>query len=166
MCCHCQLARSPAPPSPQHDNSDDRGHLREQPAGQPAVTHVQRSGTQGVVALAMFALWVVLPWLLAALMCRRSEDRDQGTSRRPGAIRQIFALALWHKHFYEYARETSKQLRALMRELRESGSDMTRGGQGKDGQTNGRRLDGAASIRAEPGPAEGGRARLSKGNDD
>jgi hypothetical protein len=124
MCCHYQLARSPAPPSPQHDGPGDRGH--EEPVGEPSVTHVQRSGTQGVGALAMFALWVALPWLLAALMCRRSEDRDLSTSRRPGAIRQIFALALVHKHLYEYARETSKQLRALMRELRGSGSDMTR----------------------------------------
>lgn len=134
MCCHYQLARSPAPPSPQHENPDDHGRLREEAAGQPSVAHEQRSGTQGVVALAMFALWVVLPWILAVLICRRREDRDLSTSRRPGAIRQIFALALLHKHFYEYARNTSKQLRALMRELRESGPDMTRDGEGERGR--------------------------------
>ena len=40
--------------------------------------------------------------------------------RRPGAIRQAFTLALMHKHFYEYVRETSRELEALIRELRES----------------------------------------------
>ena len=40
--------------------------------------------------------------------------------RRPEAIRQAFTLALMHKHFYEYVRETSRELEALIRELRES----------------------------------------------
>ena len=40
--------------------------------------------------------------------------------RRPGAIRDAFALALMHKHFYEYGRQTSRQLEALIRDLRES----------------------------------------------
>ncbi len=40
--------------------------------------------------------------------------------RRPRAIRQAFTLALMHKHFYEYVRDTSRQLDALIRELRES----------------------------------------------
>jgi radical SAM superfamily enzyme YgiQ (UPF0313 family) len=40
--------------------------------------------------------------------------------RRPRAIRQAFTLALMHKHFYEYVRATSRQLEALIRELRES----------------------------------------------
>jgi radical SAM superfamily enzyme YgiQ (UPF0313 family) len=40
--------------------------------------------------------------------------------RRPAAIRQAFTLALMHKHFYEYVRETSRELEALIRELRES----------------------------------------------
>ncbi len=40
--------------------------------------------------------------------------------RRPEAIRQAFTLALMHKHFYEYVRETSRELEALIRELREA----------------------------------------------
>ena len=40
--------------------------------------------------------------------------------RRPEAIRQAFTLALMHKHFYEYVRETSRELEALIRQLRES----------------------------------------------
>jgi radical SAM superfamily enzyme YgiQ (UPF0313 family) len=38
--------------------------------------------------------------------------------RRPRAIRHAFTLALMHKHFYEYVRETSKALDGLIRELR------------------------------------------------
>ena len=38
--------------------------------------------------------------------------------RRPRALRQAFTLALMHKHFYEYVRETSDQLETLIRELR------------------------------------------------
>ena len=40
--------------------------------------------------------------------------------RRPEAIRQAFTLALMHKHFYEYVRETSRELETLIRELREA----------------------------------------------
>jgi hypothetical protein len=40
--------------------------------------------------------------------------------RRPRAIRDAFTLALMHKHFYEYVRETSRELEELIRELRES----------------------------------------------
>jgi radical SAM superfamily enzyme YgiQ (UPF0313 family) len=40
--------------------------------------------------------------------------------RRPRAIRHAFTLALMHKHFYEYVRDTSRQLEVLIRELRES----------------------------------------------
>jgi radical SAM superfamily enzyme YgiQ (UPF0313 family) len=40
--------------------------------------------------------------------------------RRPRAIRDAFTLALMHKHFYEYARETSRQLEALIQGLRRS----------------------------------------------
>jgi radical SAM superfamily enzyme YgiQ (UPF0313 family) len=40
--------------------------------------------------------------------------------RRPEALRQAFTLALMHKHFYEYVRETSRELEALIRELREA----------------------------------------------
>jgi radical SAM superfamily enzyme YgiQ (UPF0313 family) len=43
--------------------------------------------------------------------------------RRPEAIRQAFTLALMHKHFYEYVRETSRELEALIRELRESAAE-------------------------------------------
>ncbi|HXI22219.1 MAG TPA: DUF4070 domain-containing protein, partial [Gemmatimonadales bacterium] len=39
--------------------------------------------------------------------------------RRPEAIRQAFTLALMHKHFYEYVRETSRELEALIWELRQ-----------------------------------------------
>jgi len=40
--------------------------------------------------------------------------------RRPRAIRDALTLALMHKHFYEYARKTSRQLEALIHDLRES----------------------------------------------
>jgi hypothetical protein len=40
--------------------------------------------------------------------------------RRPRAIREALTLALMHKHFYEYVRDTSRQLEALIGELRES----------------------------------------------
>jgi hypothetical protein len=40
--------------------------------------------------------------------------------RRPRAIRQAFTLALMHKHFYEYVRDTSLQLDTLIHELRQS----------------------------------------------
>ena len=40
--------------------------------------------------------------------------------RRPRAIRQALTLALMHKHFYEYVRETSRKLEGLIGELRES----------------------------------------------
>ncbi len=40
--------------------------------------------------------------------------------RRPRAIRDAFTLALMHKHFYEFARATSAQIDALVREIRES----------------------------------------------
>lgn len=43
--------------------------------------------------------------------------------RRPRAIRRAFTLALMHKHFYEYVRDTSRQLEALVHELRESPPD-------------------------------------------
>ncbi|HET7876186.1 MAG TPA: B12-binding domain-containing radical SAM protein [Methylomirabilota bacterium] len=38
--------------------------------------------------------------------------------RRPRAIREAVTLALMHKHLYEYMRETSRKLEALIRELR------------------------------------------------
>jgi radical SAM superfamily enzyme YgiQ (UPF0313 family) len=40
--------------------------------------------------------------------------------RRPRAIRQAFTLALMHKHFYEYVRDTSLQLDTLIDALRKS----------------------------------------------
>ena len=40
--------------------------------------------------------------------------------RRPRAIRHAFTLALMHKHFYEYVRETSRALDRLIRELRQA----------------------------------------------
>jgi radical SAM superfamily enzyme YgiQ (UPF0313 family) len=40
--------------------------------------------------------------------------------RRPRAIRHAFTLALMHKHFYGYARETSRALDRLIRELRKA----------------------------------------------
>ena len=40
--------------------------------------------------------------------------------RRPRALRQAVTLALMHKHLYEYARDTSRQLDRLIRELRRS----------------------------------------------
>jgi radical SAM superfamily enzyme YgiQ (UPF0313 family) len=40
--------------------------------------------------------------------------------RRPRALRQAVTLALMHKHLYEYARATSRELDVLIRELRQS----------------------------------------------
>jgi hypothetical protein len=40
--------------------------------------------------------------------------------RRPRALSDAFTLALMHKYFYEYVRETSKALDGLIRELREA----------------------------------------------
>ncbi len=40
--------------------------------------------------------------------------------RRPRALRQAFTLALMHKHFYEYARDTCSRLETLIGELREA----------------------------------------------
>ena len=40
--------------------------------------------------------------------------------RRPRALRKAFTLALVHKHFYEYVRETSRQLEDAIRELQAS----------------------------------------------
>jgi hypothetical protein len=136
MCCHYQLARSPAPSAPRHENRDDPRPLREGTAAARTGAHEQHSRIHGIGALAMFALWMALPWLLAVLMCRGRGDRDLQPNGRPGGIRQIFAVVLWHKHFYEYARETSKQLRALTRELRQSERpDMTRSSGGGHGRS-------------------------------
>jgi hypothetical protein len=41
--------------------------------------------------------------------------------RRPTALRDAVTLALMHKHLYEYMRDTSKRLDALIRELRRPG---------------------------------------------
>ena len=38
--------------------------------------------------------------------------------RRPGALRDAVTLALMHKHFYEYMRETSTRLDGLIVQLR------------------------------------------------
>jgi hypothetical protein len=124
MCCHYQLARPPAPRSPQQGTLDADAHLREEAVGRAPAAHTERFRTREVIALAMFALWMVgLPWLLAVLTSRRREDRDPSTSRRPGAIRQLVALALAHKHSYGCARDTAKLLAALIRELRGPRSD-------------------------------------------
>ncbi len=40
--------------------------------------------------------------------------------RRPRALRQALTLALMHKHLYEYVRDTSRRLEAVIRELEES----------------------------------------------
>jgi radical SAM superfamily enzyme YgiQ (UPF0313 family) len=40
--------------------------------------------------------------------------------RRPRALREALTLALMHKHFYEYARDTSRQLDALIIRMRDS----------------------------------------------
>jgi hypothetical protein len=40
--------------------------------------------------------------------------------RRPRALRHALTLALMHKHFHGYVRETSRQLDALILELRKS----------------------------------------------
>jgi radical SAM superfamily enzyme YgiQ (UPF0313 family) len=38
--------------------------------------------------------------------------------RRPRALREVVTLALLHKHLYEYVRDTSRQLQALIEELK------------------------------------------------
>jgi hypothetical protein len=38
--------------------------------------------------------------------------------RRPRALREVVTLALLHKHLYEYVRDTSRQLEALIEELK------------------------------------------------
>jgi radical SAM superfamily enzyme YgiQ (UPF0313 family) len=45
--------------------------------------------------------------------------------RRPNAIRDAFTLALMHKHFYEFAHATSRQLEGLVRDLRNSDASAT-----------------------------------------
>jgi radical SAM superfamily enzyme YgiQ (UPF0313 family) len=40
--------------------------------------------------------------------------------RRPRALRQALTLALMHKHLYEYVRDTSRRLEAVIRELEKS----------------------------------------------
>ncbi len=39
--------------------------------------------------------------------------------RRPHVIRHAFTLALMHKHFYEYVRDTSRELETVICDLRE-----------------------------------------------
>jgi hypothetical protein len=168
MCCHYQLARSPAPSSPRHENRDDP---REGTAAARTGAHEQRSRIHGIGALAMFALWRTLPWLLAVLICRRRDDGDLQPNGRPGRIRQIFAVVLWHKHFYQYARDTSKQLRALIRELRQSERpNMRRSTRDRHGR--GRRAVQGAQARdssgTEPrgwGNRDGNQVRLCLGSD-
>jgi radical SAM superfamily enzyme YgiQ (UPF0313 family) len=46
--------------------------------------------------------------------------------RRPRAIREAFTLALMHKHFYEYVRDTSRHLEALIDELRKADQSQMR----------------------------------------
>jgi hypothetical protein len=80
MCCHYQLQRSPALAFRQ-ERPDDHGHPRLEAVGKPWVADERRSRTQTVVALAMFALWMlVLPWLLVVLMCRQRGERDPSVS--------------------------------------------------------------------------------------
>lgn len=99
MSCHYQLARSPAPPPPPRANAGDRRGLRDDVVGWPAVAK-ERSHTQGVVALAMFTLWmVILPWLLA---------------------REIFTVALAHTHVREYAGDPVRAARGADPRGRES----------------------------------------------
>jgi radical SAM superfamily enzyme YgiQ (UPF0313 family) len=52
--------------------------------------------------------WLTLSMLLETLL------------RRPAALRQALALALMHKHLWEYVRDTSRALDALIEELRTS----------------------------------------------
>jgi hypothetical protein len=48
----------------------------------------------------------------------RDRAQDRGGAR-PFFVDRL-TLALMHKHFYEYMRKTSRELEALIRELRES----------------------------------------------
>ena len=72
------------------------------------------------VAVALRILWTCVlrasprrAWLTLS-MCLET------AFRHPRALRKAFTLALVHKHFYEYVRETSRQLEDLIRELRDS----------------------------------------------
>jgi radical SAM superfamily enzyme YgiQ (UPF0313 family) len=75
---------------------------------------------RGDLALGLRILWTCFlrasprrAWLTLSLCL-------ETICRRPRALRQALTLALMHKHLYEYARATSRQLDALIRELRES----------------------------------------------
>ncbi|MGH9369174.1 MAG: DUF4070 domain-containing protein [Thermoanaerobaculia bacterium] len=47
--------------------------------------------------------------------------------RRPRALSQAVALAVMHKHFYEYMRDTCKRLERLVEELRQAPEQLSRG---------------------------------------
>jgi radical SAM superfamily enzyme YgiQ (UPF0313 family) len=70
------------------------------------------------LAVVLRIVWTCIlrtsPWraFLTLSMCLET------ACRRPRAIRHAFTLALMHKHFYEYVRETSRALDGLIRELR------------------------------------------------
>ena len=97
MSCHYQLERSPAPSSPRHENRDDSRPLCAGPSAARTGAHEERSRIRGIGALS-----------------RRRDDGHPQPDRRAGGIRRIFEVVLWHKHFYEYTRDTSRQLRALV----------------------------------------------------
>jgi radical SAM superfamily enzyme YgiQ (UPF0313 family) len=75
-------------------------------------------GTYEDVGVFLRILWTCIllasprrAWLTLSLIV-------ETTLRRPRAIREAVTLALLHKHLYEYVRDTSRQLQALIEELK------------------------------------------------
>jgi radical SAM superfamily enzyme YgiQ (UPF0313 family) len=75
-------------------------------------------GTREDVGVFLRILWTCVllasprrAWLTLSLIVETA-------LRRPRAIREVVTLALLHKHLYEYVRDTSRQLQALIEELK------------------------------------------------
>jgi radical SAM superfamily enzyme YgiQ (UPF0313 family) len=82
------------------------------------VLHSRYFGTREDVGVFLRILWTCIllasprrAWLTLSLIV-------ETMLRRPRALREAVTLALLHKHLYEYVRETSRQLQALIEELK------------------------------------------------
>jgi radical SAM superfamily enzyme YgiQ (UPF0313 family) len=74
-------------------------------AGRDEVSLVARIAWHCVLRAPLRRAWLTLSMIAETAL------------RRPQALRQAVTLALMHKHFYEYMRDTSERLDALIREL-------------------------------------------------
>lgn len=83
---------------------------QEHPSLRGATTWRCFSASAGRASCAPRRAWLTLSMFL------------ETACRRPRALRHAVTLALMHKHFYEYVRDTSRQLDALILKLRESES--------------------------------------------